>query len=438
MTLNTGVIMKNRLLLLSLAFTIGCADSSSDAVAYVGATLIDGTGAAPIADAVLLVEDGRVSAVGSTESGQVPRGATEVDVSGKFIMPGLIDAHAHVGDTRGLESGHYSEENVLDQLGLLARYGVTTVVSLGDDREAGIRVRDAQAVPALDRARLFVAGTVVTGETPEEAVAIAESNGEMDVDFMKFRVDDNLGTIEKMAPEVYRAVIEKADELGLPVAAHVYYLDDTKDLIRAGIDFVGHSVRDRPVDSEFIEMMRESGVCYCATLMREVSTYVYESEPEFFSDPLFLAEFDESVIAPLLDPARQQSVREDRAAQQYKAALETAKRNLGVLSEGGVRIAMGTDAGPPGRFHGYFEHLELELMAEAGMSNADIIRASTGEAAACLGLEEIGTLEPGNWADFLVLGADPLEDIRNTRRIEQVHVAGNLVERTTNSSGPNQ
>lgn len=429
--------MKNKLFVVSLAAAVGCADSGSETIAYVGATLIDGTGAAPIADAVLLVEGGRVAGVGSAEAVQIPRGATEVDVSGKFIMPGLIDAHAHVGDTRGLEPGHYSEENVLDQLGLLARYGVTTVVSLGDDREAGIRVRDAQEVPALDRARLFVAGTVVTGETPEEAVAIVESNAEMGVDFMKFRVDDNLGTVEKMAPAVYRAVIAKASELGFPVAAHVYYLDDTKDLLRSGIDFVGHSVRDRPVDSEFIEMMREAGVCYCATLMREVSTYVYESEPDFFSDPFFLAEFDSSVIEPLLDPARQQSVRESQSAQQYKAALNVAKQNLGLLSAGGVRIAMGTDAGPPGRFHGYFEHLELELMAEAGMSSAEILRAATGDAAACMGLDYIGTLEPGTWADFLVLGADPLEDIRNTRSIEQVYIAGNLVERPMHSSGSN-
>ncbi len=421
--------MTKRHLVLSLALTVACADSSGDAVAYVGATLIDGTGSPALPDAVLVVEEGRVAVVGASGEVNIPRGATEVDLSGQFVMPGLIDAHAHVGDTRGLEAGHYSEENVLEQLRLLARYGVTTVVSLGDDQEAGLRIRDAQSVPTLDRARLYVAGAVVTGDTPEEAVAIAEANAAMGVDFIKFRVDDNLGTVEKMQPHVYRAVIERADDLGFPVAAHVYYLEDTKDLLRAGIDFVGHSVRDTPVDAELIELLRESDVCYCATLMREVSTYVYESEPEFFSDPFFLAEFDESVVEPLLDPARQQSVRENRAAQQYKAALDVAKRNLGLLSAGGVRIAMGTDAGPPGRFQGYFEHLELELMAEAGMSNADIIHASTGEAAACMGLETVGTLEPGNWADFLVLDGDPLQDIKNTRKIGKVFVAGNEIER---------
>jgi imidazolonepropionase-like amidohydrolase len=421
--------VKLQLVAASLAITMACSSTDGDAIAYVGSTLFDGIETSPIVDAVLVVENGRVAAVGTADDVQIPRGATEVDLSGRYIMPGLIDAHVHVGDTRGLESGHYSEENVIEQLHRLARYGVTTVVSLGDDREAGVHIRDAQAIPTLDRTRLFVAGTVVTGNTPDEAVAIAEANAEMGVDFIKFRVDDNLGTVEKMRPEVYKAVIAKADELGLPVAAHVYYLDDTKDLLRAGIDFVGHSVRDAPVDSEFIELMRESGACYCATLMREVSTYVYESEPEFFNDPFFLTEVDASIIDVLLDPERQESVRRDQAAQQYKAALEVAKRNLGLLAAAGVRIAMGTDAGPPGRFHGYFDHLELELMAETGMSNVDVLRAATGDAAACMGLENIGTLEPGNWADFLVLAADPLADIKNTRDIEQVYVAGNLVER---------
>ena len=421
--------MKKLILAVPFVLTIGCTDAADNIVAYVGATLIDGTGAPPIADAALVVEDGMISGVGAAREVQIPSGATQVDVSGKFIMPGLVDAHVHVGDTRGLESGHYSEENVLAQLRLLARYGVTTVISLGDDREAGVRVRDTQAVSSLDRARLFVAGTVVTGNTPEEAVAIVDANANMDVDYIKFRVDDNLGTVEKMRPEVYRAVIARAKELGLPVAAHVYYLEDAKNLLRAGIDFVGHSIRDLPVDAEIMDLMLTSDACYCPTLMREVSTYVYESEPDFFSDPFFLAEADPAVIAQLRDPARQEAVRQSSAAQQYKAALEVAKHNLGLLVAGGVRIAMGTDAGPPSRFHGYFEHLELELMAEAGMSNADIIRASTGEAAACQGLDYIGTLEVDSWADFLVLEADPLADIKNTRSIEQVYIAGNLVGR---------
>ena len=421
--------MRFRYLLVALILTVGCNRPEDRAVVFVGATLIDGTGVTPISNSVMVVKAGRVTAVGPAETVTTPRRAVEVDLSGRYIMPGLVNAHAHVGDTRGLESGHYSEANVLDQLELFARYGVTTVVSLGDDQEAGIHVRDAQAVPTLSRARIFLAGTVVTGDTPAEAVAVAEANGLMGVDFLKFRVDDNLGTAEKMRQGVYRAVIAKANELGLPVATHVYYLEDAKHLLRSGIDFVAHSVRDQPVDDELIALLRDSGACYCATLMREVSTFVYESEPEFFQDPFFLAEVDTAIISALRDPARQQSVRQSRAAQSYKVGLEQAKRNLAALSAAGVRIAMGTDAGPPGRFQGYFEHLELELMVESGMSNAAIIQAATKDAAACMGLDDVGTLQVGNWADFIVLSDDPLADIKNTRSIQHVYIAGNRVNR---------
>jgi imidazolonepropionase-like amidohydrolase len=421
--------MRSRHVLPLLMLAVGCAEADGGAVAYVGATLIDGTGAPPTQNAVMVIEDGRVSAVGPATEVEIPRGATQVDLSSRYVMPGMVNAHGHVGDTRGLESGHFSAANVVDQLGLYARYGVTTVVSLGGDQEASVRLRDAQAVATLDRARLFVAGAVVTGDTPEAAVAVAEANAELGVDFIKFRVDDNLGTTQKMPPEAYRAVIARADALGIPVATHVYYLDDAKALVRSGIDFVAHSVRDRPVDDELVSMLRESSVCYSPTLMREVSTFVYESKPAFFEDPFFLAEADSGVMAALEDPARQESVRQSRAAQLYKTALEQAKRNLATLADGGVRIAMGTDTGPPARFQGYFEQLELQMMAEAGMSNAAVIRAATGDAAACMGLEGVGTLEVGSWADFIVLAADPLEDITNSRSVEEVYVAGNRVPR---------
>jgi imidazolonepropionase-like amidohydrolase len=413
-----------------LVIAAACTQPDRVAVAYIGATIIDGTGSAPIPNAVMVVEGGRVSAVGPTGEVEIPTGAIEVDIAGRYVIPGLVNAHGHVGDTKGLQSGQYSEANVLDQLALYARYGITTVVSLGDDREASVRLRDVQAVPTLSRARLFVAGAVVTGETAEEALEVVESNADLGVDFIKFRVDDNLGTAPKLQPEVYRAIIERAENLGIPVATHVYYLDDTKDLIRSGIDFVAHSIRDQPVDDELVTLLREARICYCATLTREVSTFVYESEPAFFTDPFFLAESDASVISALRDPERQKSVRQNRAAQLYKAGLEQAKNNLATLAAGGVRIAMGTDTGPPGRFQGYFEHLELELMAEAGMSNTAVIRAATGDAAACMGLNDIGTLEVGNWADFIVLNADPVADIKNTRSIEDVYIAGNRVQRT--------
>lgn len=401
---------------------------SAGVLAFVGATLIDGTGAPPVANATLVVRDGRIVAVGRDVD--VPADAERVDVRGRTIVPGFINAHGHVGETRGLESGpaFNTPENVRRQLEVYARYGVTAVVSLGGDGEAGFRARDDNWSPKIARARLFVAGPVVTSETPTEARAAVDLAADRNPDWIKIRVDDNLGTAPKMQPEVYRAVIAQAHQRGLRVAAHVFYLADAKDLLRVGVDLLAHSVRDREVDAELIALMQARGVCLSPTLMREVSTFVYESRPPFFDDPFFRRGVDPEVVAALEDPAAQARVRTSRAAQRYKRALEVARRNVKTLAEAGAGLAMGTDTGPPGRFQGYFEHLELEELVRAGLSPMQTIVAATGAAARCLGVDDrLGTLAPGRAADFLVLAASPLEDIRNTRRIESVWIAGHRV-----------
>ena len=396
-------------------------------IAFAGATIIDGTGAAPIENGVLLVRDGRIEAVGTAADVPIPVGAERINVRERTIIPGLINAHGHVGDTVGLESGHYSEENVLRQLALNARYGITTVNSLGDDQAIAEQIRGAESSPDLDRARLLFAGPVVTASSPEEARRRINEIVEMHPDFIKIRVDDNLGTASKMSPEIYEAAIAAAHENDLPLASHLYYLDDAKALLRAGSNFIAHSVRDRPVDQELIDLLVENDVCYCATLTREVSTYVYEDVPDFFDDPFFLAEADPAVVEALKDPSRQEGMRNSSSAQSYKETLPLALANLKALADAGVTIAMGTDSGPPARFQGYFEHLELELMAEAGLTPMQILVASTRDAARCIGLENTGTLEPGKLADLVVLTEDPLRDITNTRTIESVWISGNRV-----------
>src|SRR5262245_42863160 len=231
--------------------------------AFTNLRLIDGVGQAAVADAVLVVQDGRVLAAGPRARVAVPAGAQRIDLGGKTVMPGLVNAHGHVGETRGLKSGPelYSEENVRQQLGLYARYGVTTVQSLGGDQEAGFRLRDAQGVATLDRARLYVAGPVITAASPEEAVRKVDELAVRKPDIVKIRVDDNLGTVAKMPPAIYQAVIERAHQHGLRVAAHVYYLADAKGVLRAGADFIAHSVRDAEVDEELIGLLKARSVC---------------------------------------------------------------------------------------------------------------------------------------------------------------------------------
>jgi imidazolonepropionase-like amidohydrolase len=319
---------------------------------------------------------------------------------------------------------------VIRDLKTYAAYGVTTVFSLGDDQEPGFRIRDAQNVPTLDRARLFVAGPVLAPKSPDEARTLVDQDADMKVDIVKIRVDDNLGTTPKMSPEIYKAVIDEAHKKGLRVAVHLFYLEDAKGVLDAGADFIAHSVRDKDVDDSVIAMLKRRDVCVCPTLMREVSTFVYESTPAWFSDPLFVKYADKQAVEQLKDPARQEQMKNSRAAQRYKVALEQASRNLKKLSDAGVTIAMGTDTGPPARFQGYFELMELELMAKAGLTARQVLASATRDAAKCQKLDaQVGTLEANKWADFVVLNGDPLADINNTRNIADVYVAGNRVNR---------
>ncbi len=392
--------------------------------AFAGARIVDGTGAGAVEGAGILVREGRIEAIGANV--EIPEGVETVDLTGKFVVPGFINAHGHVGGVRGLELGHYTEDNLLDQLGLYARYGITTVNSLGGDGPEAVALREAQDA-SLDRARIFLAGAVVAADTIDEARSMVDANAELGVDVIKIRVDDNLGTTKKMAPEIYRAVIDRAHEKGLRVASHLFYLEDAHGLLEAGTDFVAHSVRDREVDEELVSLLKEKDVCYCPTLTREVSTFVYEEVPEFFEDPFFLKEADTAVLEQLKDPERMRSVRDSPSARRYKTALEIAMKNLKIVADGGATVAFGTDTGPPARFQGYFEHMEMAMMAEAGLTPAQIITSATGDAARCLGFYDVGTLAPGKWADFVVLDADPLADIKNMRQIDSVWIAGNRV-----------
>jgi imidazolonepropionase-like amidohydrolase len=388
--------------------------ASQSVKAFTGATLIDGTDRAPVANATILVRDGRVVAAGAGVT--IPAGAERTALNGKFIMPGLVNAHGHV--------------NALADLNTYAAYGVTTVFSLGGDPDDVIAARLGQTSATLNRSRVWVAGPVLAPRNPDEARTQVQGVAAIKADIVKIRVDDNLGTAAKMTPEVYRAVISEAHRLGMRVAVHLFYLADAKDILASGGDFVAHSIRDAEVDDATIAMLKKGGVCVSPTLMREVSTFVYESTPEWFSDPLFVAHANKEWVASVSQPAAQERMRNSTAAQRYKLALQVASKNLKKLVDAGVPIAMGTDTGPVGRFQGYFELMELELMAKAGLTPKQVLVASTREAARCMKIDrEVGTLEAGKWADFVALEANPLDNVSNARKIHSVWIAGNRVAR---------
>src|SRR5262249_21273375 len=198
------------LLVFSSASGSGQTTTPPGVKAFVGARIIDGSGKPAVENATLIVRDGRVEAVGPASAVKPPAGAQTINLAGKFIIPGLISTHVHVSDVQGLRPPAYTDENTLRQLGVFARYGVTAGLSLGGEKEPAFKARDAQNTPSLDRTRIYLAGDVITGGTPQEARQMAARVAAMKPDIIKIRVDDNLGSTPKMPPEVYRAVIDEA------------------------------------------------------------------------------------------------------------------------------------------------------------------------------------------------------------------------------------
>lgn len=407
-------------------------------------TLVDGTGRAPTASSAMIVDNGRIRWVGPAAQLKAPAQAEIIDLSGKFVMPGIINLHGHVGNTIGLkqDAKYFTRENIERNLRTYASYGVTSVLSLGTDQDLIFKIRAEQRTGRPSEARVFTAGQgfmlkggygglagvnegVSSAAEVEPAVAALAAKH---VDMVKIWLDDHLGKMKKMPYDIAKAIIDSSHAHNLPVSAHIFYLEDARRLADDGVNGLAHSVRDRPVDRALIDSMKTHGTWQmAATLTREASMFVYGDTPPFVTDPFFTRSVSADVLRTLKSPQYQQSVRSDPDFRRYRAFFETAKKNLKTLADAGVKFGFGTDTGPPGRFPGYFEQWEMELMVEAGLTPMQVITAATRNAAEFLGAKDLGTLEASKWADLIVLAANPLADIRNTRKIDAVYIAGNRV-----------
>jgi imidazolonepropionase-like amidohydrolase len=248
------------------------------------------------------------------------------------------------------------------------------------------------------------------------------------LDVVKIWVDDHWGHHKKIRPELYRAIIDEAHKRGLRVMAHMFYLEDAKQLVAAGLDGLAHSVRDKEVDDELIRLIKEKKTFAVATLAREESTFIYATPPAFLDDPFFNRWIDPEIIRQLKDPAYGARIKADPDFSKFPGQLAMAKKNLKKLFDAGVHIAFGSDSGPPSRFHGFFEHRELELMVEAGLTPAQTLQAATSNTATALHISgKFGALTKGKRADMILLDADPLTDIRNMRKINKVWIGGREV-----------
>jgi imidazolonepropionase-like amidohydrolase len=393
----------------TLGFLAGLAipASAPSVTAFEGARLIVGDGRV-IENATLVVEGTRIAQVGPTADVRLPAGATRVDLAGKTVMPMVIDTHVHLSPTR---------DALIRDLRLRAYYGVSAALSLGTDTYELLDVR-GQTIPGA--ARFLSAGRGITmpepGRTTVPYWITTEAEGRKaveelvahKVDMVKIWVDTRDGKYQKLTPEIYDAIIDEAHKRGLRVTAHIFDLEDAKGLIRAGVDAFAHGVRDRDIDDELVAMFKQRPYLVLTPNLPDRGVKV---DLSWLRAGLPADEF-----------AKLEAANTDRLAAQASYGIQA--RNLAKLNAAGVRITLGTDGNRP-----WGPHEEMLDMVLAGMTPMQVIVAATRNSAEFLRIADTGTLQAGNSADFIVLDANPLDDITNTRRISAVILRGAAVDR---------
>ena len=412
-------------------------------MALIGARLIDGSGQAALENSALVVQGETITAIAPEGSVKFAKDAAVIDCHGQTIIPGLISDHSHVGlvDGVSIKPENYNRQNILRQLRQYEAYGVTTVTALGLNGSLFYELREEQHAAKSPGADLFGAfrgigaplgappaamlpvstDQLYRPETPEEARAAVREIAAGHTDLVKVWVDDLLGTSPKMKPEIYQAVIDEAHRAGIRVAAHIYYLDDAKAVLRAGADIIAHGVRDQPVDAEFIDDMKARSAWYIATINLDECSYIFAEQPAWTKESFFQNALQPALKAQLSDPAYLEKTLKSPRVPIFKKAVATNQANVKALYDAGVKVAFGTDSGAiPPRIPGFAEHRELQLMVASGLTPLQAINCATNRAAALLGLSDRGTLSPGKLADFVVLTANPSDDIANTEKIAAV------------------
>lgn len=451
---NPGALVVGALAGAALAGGLMATPAMAESTVLTNVTVIDGTGAPAKPDSAVVMTDGKIAYVGPMSGLKTPSGAKTIDLAGKYVMPGIIDSHVHVGimhdQTQDIK--YYTRDNVIADLKQYAAYGVTSVQILGTDKDLifGIRAQEDAGRPHY--ARVFTAGQGIVYKngyggvyglnvpvsTPEEARKEVDEQAAKHVNLIKFWMDDERGTIPvKMPYSISAAIIDEAHKKGLRVEAHMFYLKDAKELVRQGIDGFAHQVRDKPVDDELLKMMKAKGVWMVSSTLSREMAYAEAVQP-WLEDPFFTRGVTPGTLAYMRSPEREKQTimgytqfpglpYKKKVFYDMSRTLYQAMENYEAMAKAGIKMGMGTDSGPAGRFPGFNAHEEMYLEVLAGRTPMEAIESATSDNAEWLHDPMIGTVQKGKWADLLVLDKDPLKDIRNTETINSVYIAGNSV-----------
>lgn len=421
----------------------------ADGTLYSGARIIQGDGSEPIDDGFLAVRNGLIESVGHASGAPAAGTLALVDLAGKTVMPTIVNPHGHIGyQKHGVtDANNFSRGNVLDHLRRLSYYGVSVFQSLGTDRDdVEIMIRDEQRDGTLDDPELALLLSASTGiaaptpgstnggaffapeaireaSNPDEARAAVRAIAVKRPDVIKFWVDSRDGTKEKLAPAVYAALIDEAHRQGLHAIAHIYELDDAKGVIAAGADGTAHMVRNPGPDQELLDMIVANDVFVFTSMGIQRAL---PAGPGWLDDPSLLE------TVPAEDTAGVRAMMAGIPAEiqgRLRDGYAVLERSLRDYLAAGARILLSADSGVLHQFIGYAEHRELEAMVVAGMPALDAITAATLRPAEMLGLFDRGSLTPGKRADLLILHANPLDDITNTRKIASVVIGGTTLDR---------
>ena len=436
-------------------FLAGCGDRAglegeAGGFALVGAQLIDGTGAPPVADSVVVIRNGRIETAGPRDTTSVPAGAETLDVTGKTIIPGLVNLHVHYRE---------GPEEIQRQFQSQLYYGVTTARSIGSDSPERVAFL-LETAGRPDFPRTFTAGLGFSRpggfnaagrnapETEEEARSLVRDQIALGVHFIKMWVNAVPEPGLKITPEIRTAIIDEAIRNGAIPVAHIDDEVDGRQLVEAGLrDFLhstvltfgpgaGVPVDDPEPSAEFIQMCLDNGVSFTPTLSIVQGNWHFAEHPELLDDPALRAAFgtyNPRALAGWDDPERRAGVVDAPNFEDRKAAFQQVQDFVKTMHDAGVTIALGNDAGTPNVPFGWGVHHEMELYVEAGLTPMDAIVAATATSAGQmppLGETDFGTLEAGRIADLVVLNADPLADIRNTLEIDRVMRLGEWVDRS--------